>query len=53
MHTSISPIIFPSLYSVATPEHPKTLPLEYYVRIVALTGDVQRFSFYSVIGVPY
>ena len=48
-HTSISPIIFYKLCSVATPEHPEPLLLENHVRIVALTPDLQRVSFYSVI----
>ena len=48
VHTSISPIIFYKLYSVATPGHPKLFPLENHVRIVALTPDLQRVSFYIV-----
>jgi hypothetical protein len=48
VHTSISPIIFYKLCSVATPRHLEPLPLENHVRIVALTSDLQRVSFYSV-----
>jgi hypothetical protein len=48
MHTSIPPIMFYKLHSVATLGHPKTLLLEYHVRIVALTPDLQRVSFYSI-----
>ena len=53
MHTLISPIFSYKLYSVATPGHPKPLPLENHVRIIALTPDLQRVSFYSVIGFLY
>jgi len=52
-HTSISPIIFYKLCSVATPEHPEPLLLENHVRIVALTPDLQRVSLYSVIDFLY
>jgi hypothetical protein len=48
MHTSISPIFSYKLYFIATPRHPEPLPLENHVRIVALTPDLQRVSFYSV-----
>ena len=47
-HTLISPISFYKLYSVATPGHREPLPLENQVRIIALTPDLQRVSFYSV-----
>jgi hypothetical protein len=49
MRTLISPIFSYKLYSVATPGHPKPLPLENHVRIIAFTPDLQRVSFYSVI----
>jgi len=48
VHTSISPIFFYTLCSVATPGHPESLLLENHVHIVALTPDLQRVSFYSV-----
>src|SRR6266536_2221524 len=48
VHTSISPIFFYKLCSVATLGHPELLLLENHVRIVALTPDLQRVSFYSV-----
>jgi hypothetical protein len=47
MHTSISPIIFYKLSSVASPGYPKPLQLENRVCIIALTPDLQRVSFYS------
>jgi hypothetical protein len=53
VHTLISPIFSYKLYSVATPRHPKLLLLENHVRIIALTPDLQRVSFYSVIGFLY
>jgi hypothetical protein len=53
VHTLISLIIFNKLYSVATPGHPEPLLLENHVRIVALTLDLQRVSFYSVIDFLY
>jgi hypothetical protein len=49
VHTLISPIFSYKLYSVATPRHPEPLPLENHVRIIALTPDLQRVSFYGVI----
>jgi hypothetical protein len=49
MHTPISLIIFYKLCSVATPGHPELLLLEIHIRTVALTLDLQRVSFYSVI----
>ena len=52
-HTLISSIIFWKLYSVATPGYPKPLLLENHVRIVTLTPDLQRVSFYSVIDFLY
>jgi hypothetical protein len=48
VHTLISPIFSYALYSVATPGHPEPLPLENHVRIIALTPDLQRVSFYSI-----
>jgi hypothetical protein len=53
MHTLISLIIFNKLCSVATPRHPEPLLLENHVRIVALTPDLQRVSFYSIIDFLY
>jgi hypothetical protein len=53
VHTSISPIYSYKLYSVATPGYPKSLLLENHVRIVTLTPDLQRVSFYSVTGFLY
>ncbi len=47
------PIFSYKLYSVATPGHPEPVPLENHVRIVALTPDLQRVSFYSVIDFLY
>jgi hypothetical protein len=41
VHTSISPIFLYNLCSVAIVEHSKPLPLENYVRIVALAPDLQ------------
>jgi hypothetical protein len=43
----ISPIFLHNSCSTATPEHSKPLPLENHVRIVALTPDLRRVSFYS------
>jgi hypothetical protein len=48
VHTSISPIFSYKLCSMATPGHPEPFPLENHGRIVALTPDLQRVSFYSV-----
>jgi hypothetical protein len=53
VHTSISPIFSYKLYSVATPEHSESLLLENHVRIIALTPDLQRVFFYSVIDFLY
>jgi len=53
VHISISLIIFYKLYSVATPRYPKLLLLENHIRIVALTPNLQRVSFYSVIDFLY
>jgi hypothetical protein len=49
VHTLISPIVFYKLCSVATPRHFKSLLLENRIYIVALTPDLQRASFYSII----
>jgi hypothetical protein len=38
---------------VATPGHPEPLLLENHVRIAILTPDLQRVSFYNVIGFLY
>jgi hypothetical protein len=48
VHALISPIFSYKLHFVATPGHPKPLLLENHVRIVALTPDLQRVSFYSI-----
>jgi len=53
VHTLISPIIFCKLYSVATPGYPEPLLLENHVHIVALTPNLQRVSFYSIIDFLY
>jgi len=53
VHISISLIFSYKLYSVATPRHTKPLLLENHVHIVALTPDLQRVSFYSVIDFLY
>jgi hypothetical protein len=53
MHTLISPIFFYRLYSVATPEYPKPLPLENYVRRVALAPDLWTVSVYTIIEFLY
>jgi hypothetical protein len=53
VHTLISPIFSCKLYSIATPGHPKPLSLENHVRIIALTLDLQRVSFYGVIDFLY
>jgi hypothetical protein len=49
VHTLISPIFSYKLYSVATLGHPEPLLLENHVRIIGLTPDLQRVSFYSAI----
>jgi hypothetical protein len=49
MHTAISLIMFCILYSIVTLEHPSCLRLKNYVRVVALTPDLQSVSFCSVI----
>jgi hypothetical protein len=49
-HTLISLIFSYKLYSVATPGHPEPLSLENHVRIIALTPDLQRVSFYNIIS---
>jgi hypothetical protein len=53
VHTSTSPIFSYKLYSVATPGHLEPLLLENHVRIIALTPDLQRVSFYSVTDFLY
>jgi hypothetical protein len=53
VHTSISPIFSFKLCFVATPRYPKPFPLENHGRIVTLTPDLQRVSFYSVIDFLY
>jgi hypothetical protein len=49
VHTLIYPIFSYKLYSVATLGHPEPLLLENHVRIIGLTPDLQRVSFYSAI----
>jgi hypothetical protein len=53
VYTLISPIFPYKLYSVATPRHLEPLLLENHVRIIALTPDLQRVSFYSLIDFLY
>jgi hypothetical protein len=53
VHTLIFPIIFYKLYSIVTLGYPKPLLLENHIYIVALTPDLQRVSFYSVIDFLY
>jgi hypothetical protein len=53
MYTLISPIFSYKLYSVATPGYPKPLLLENHVRIIALTPNLQKVSFYSIIDFLY
>jgi hypothetical protein len=53
VHTSISSIIFYKLCSVATLRNREPLLLKIHVRIIALTPDLQRVFFYSVIGFLY
>jgi len=53
MHTLLSPIILYELCTVATLGHPEPILLRNHVRIVALTPDLQRVSFYSVIDFLY
>jgi hypothetical protein len=48
VHTLVSPIFSYKLYSVATPRHPEPLSLENHVRIIALTPDLHRGSFYDI-----
>jgi hypothetical protein len=38
---------------MATPRHPEPLALKNYVRIIALTPNLQSVSFYSVINFLY
>ena len=38
---------------MATPGHTKLLSLENHVRIITFTPDLQRVSFYSIIGFLY
>jgi hypothetical protein len=53
VYTSISLIFSYKLYSMATPGHPKPLPLENHIRIIALTPNSQRVSFYNIIDFLY
>lgn len=46
-------MIFYKLYSVATPRHPKPLLLENRIYNVALTPNLQRVFFYSIIVFLY
>jgi hypothetical protein len=50
VYTLISPIFLYKSCSVATPEHSEPLPLENYVRVVALAPDLQKVSVYSTIN---
>lgn len=47
-HTTISPIIFYNLCSLAAPAYPKPLLLENNICIIALMPDLQRVLFYSM-----
>jgi hypothetical protein len=53
MCTLIPPIMFYKLYSIGTPGHLNLLLLEYHVFIVALTPDLQRVTFHSIIEFLY
>jgi hypothetical protein len=53
IYTLIPPVIFYKLYSVAIAGHLKPLSLENHVYIIALTPDLQRVSFYSIIDFLY
>jgi hypothetical protein len=53
VHTLISLIIFYKLCSIVTPGHLEPLLLENHIHIVALTPDLQRVSFYSIIDFLY
>jgi len=53
VHTLISLIFSYKLYSMATPGHFKPLLLENHVRIIALTLNSQRVSFYNIIDFFY
>jgi len=53
VHTLISLIIFNNSCFIAIPRHPKPLLLENHVYIIALTPDLQRVSFYSIIDFLY
>jgi hypothetical protein len=50
VHILISLIFSYKLYSIATPRHPKPFSLENHIYIIALTPDLQRVSFYNIIG---
>jgi hypothetical protein len=50
---TISLIFSYKLYSVAIPEYPKLLLLENHVRIIALTPNLQRVSYYNIIDFLY
>jgi hypothetical protein len=49
VHTPVSPIFLYNLYSLAIPEYSKPLPLENYVRIVALAPDLRTVPLYGKI----
>jgi len=53
MHILISLIIFYKLYSVATPRYFEFFLLENHGYIIALTSNLQRVSFYSIIDFLY
>jgi hypothetical protein len=48
VHTSTSPIFLYKSCFVATPKNSEPLPLENYVRTVALAPDLQKVTLYSV-----
>jgi hypothetical protein len=53
VYTLISLIIFNKLFSIAILGHFTPLLLENHIRIVALTPNLQRVSFYSIIDFLY
>jgi hypothetical protein len=53
IYTLISFIFSYKLYSIATFKYFKSIPLENHVRIIALMPNLQRVSFYNIIGFLY
>jgi uncharacterized protein YqhQ len=49
MQILISPIVIYKICSMTISGHPKLLLLDNYIYIVALTSNLQRVSFYSII----